>query len=183
MFYVGKGTKNRIDDHEKEAKKGVCSHKCNKIRSLPYILKQKIALFNDEQEAYDFETERIAFYGLKNLTNVVAGGQGAFSLRLKRLEYKKRKNIKQKSAKEILINGMYLLHDWAVLTNYGEYEVKTIPSGNKLNDAVSLMAKNIYNNHIKSVIKEAFEFEDKKDLLNEIKRYGLDLWRLEKIAA
>ena len=34
VFYVGKGTGNRIGDHEKEAKRGVSSKKCNKIRSI-----------------------------------------------------------------------------------------------------------------------------------------------------
>jgi hypothetical protein len=33
-FYVGKGSGNRIDHHEKEADKGVCSKKCNLIREL-----------------------------------------------------------------------------------------------------------------------------------------------------
>jgi hypothetical protein len=34
VFYIGKGKGARIDAHEKEAIKGVCSNKCNKIREI-----------------------------------------------------------------------------------------------------------------------------------------------------
>jgi hypothetical protein len=86
VFYVGKGTGNRIDHHEREAAKGVCSKKCNKINYIikrgHKITKQKVALFWDEQAAYDHETDLIAQYGLSNLTNIMAGGQTAFDRRL-----------------------------------------------------------------------------------------------------
>ena len=86
VFYVGKGTGNRIDHHEQEAAKGVCSKKCNKINYIMKrghkITKQKVALFWDEQAAYDHETDLIAQYGLYNLTNIMAGGQTAFDRRL-----------------------------------------------------------------------------------------------------
>jgi hypothetical protein len=86
VFYVGKGTGNRIDQHEREAAKGVCSKKCNKINYIikrgHKIKKQKVALFWDEQAAYDHETDLIAQYGLANLTNIMAGGQTAFDRRL-----------------------------------------------------------------------------------------------------
>lgn len=86
VFYVGKGTGNRIDQHEREAAKGVCSKKCNKINYIikrgHKIKKQKVALFWDEQAAYDHETDLIAQYGLSNLTNIMAGGQTAFDRRL-----------------------------------------------------------------------------------------------------
>lgn len=69
VFYVGKGSGNRIRYHRREALKGVCSKKCNKIKSLNYeIIEKEIAFFWDEQEAYDYETDRIEFYGLENLT-------------------------------------------------------------------------------------------------------------------
>lgn len=75
VFYVGKGSGNRIDAHEYEARKGVCSYKCNKIRQLWLenltVLKRKVAYFWDEKAAYQHEAERIAQY--PDLTNVVIG--------------------------------------------------------------------------------------------------------------
>lgn len=77
-FYIGKGKGNRIDAHEKEAAKGVCSKKCNLIRELQQnnisLIKRKIAYFRKEQDAYDFEKSHIESIGLHNLTNVVPGG-------------------------------------------------------------------------------------------------------------
>lgn len=85
-FYVGKGSGNRIEHHEKEALKEVCSKKCNKIKhiwSLGFeIHRKKNALFWDEQAAYDHETDLIAEIGLQNLTNIMPGGQTAFDRRL-----------------------------------------------------------------------------------------------------
>lgn len=85
-FYVGKGSGNRIEQHEKEARKGVCSKKCNKIKhiwSLGFeIQRKKNALFCDEQAAYDHETDLIAEIGLSNLTNIMPGGQTAFDRRV-----------------------------------------------------------------------------------------------------
>lgn len=86
VFYVGKGTGDRINDHEREARRGVCSKKTNKINKIIAqkleIIKRKVAYFCDEQVAYDFETEVIARYGLENLTNVMPGGQKAFERRM-----------------------------------------------------------------------------------------------------
>ena len=86
VFYVGKGSGNRIDAHERDAKKGICSKKTNKINSIEAsglkIKKQKVAFFWDEQAAYDHETDVIASYGLENLTNIMRGGQIAWDRRL-----------------------------------------------------------------------------------------------------
>lgn len=86
-FYIGKGKGNRLDAHEIEAAKGVSSHKCNKINSIKQlgfeVLKEKVAIFWCEQSAYDFETDLIEAIGLENLTNVMRGGQVAFTRRVK----------------------------------------------------------------------------------------------------
>jgi len=80
---IGKG----IHAHEKEAAraKTVCSKKINKINELRSagleIGKQQVAFFWDEQAAYDHETDLIEEIGLENLTNVLPGGQGAWSER------------------------------------------------------------------------------------------------------
>jgi hypothetical protein len=86
VFYVGKGKGKRIDSHEKDAAKGICSKKTNKINSIHsaglQIGKRQVAWFWDEQAAYDHETDVIEDYGLHNLTNIVPGGNGAWSTRL-----------------------------------------------------------------------------------------------------
>lgn len=74
VFYVGKGSGDRIDQHERETADGVSSKKCNKIRKIQnegfLIGKRKIAFFKDEKSAYEFEDERIRLYGKPNLTNI-----------------------------------------------------------------------------------------------------------------
>lgn len=124
IFYIGKGSGNRIDRHEKEALNGVCSKKCNKIRSIinkyGNISKNKIAYFKDEQDAYDFETEKIAEIGLINLTNIMPGGQKAFTRRLN--SYKERKRIGP-TPYETIINSEHIIRYWANLTDCGRYKV------------------------------------------------------------
>lgn len=83
VFYVGKGSGSRINGHENEARKstGVCSEKVNRIKEIweygAEIERRHIAWFWDEQEAYDFEAERVAEYTLEALTNIYPGGGGA----------------------------------------------------------------------------------------------------------
>jgi hypothetical protein len=71
VFYIGKGTGKRIYAHEKEARNGVCSNKCNKIKEIWSanldIDKKIIAYFNDEQYAYQVEADWIR--QTPNLTN------------------------------------------------------------------------------------------------------------------
>lgn len=80
VFYVGKGKKGRIDQHEAEARKGRQSRKCDRIREIEAaglkVKKRKVSSHTDEVEAYDAEIERISFYGLANLTNIASGGGG-----------------------------------------------------------------------------------------------------------
>lgn len=81
VFYVGKGTGNRIDDHERQARIGIRSHKCSVIRKIwkegGQVLRQKVAFFDTEDEAYQFEIHLIAFFGGKEeLTNKADGGEG-----------------------------------------------------------------------------------------------------------
>ncbi|QIG68256.1 GIY-YIG domain-containing protein [Rhizobium phage RHph_Y1_10] len=88
-FYVGKGQKGRMYQHVVEATKGVHSKKCERIRSILAIggeIKYKIVSRHaDENEALKAEFDRIAQYGLGNLTNVVPGGVIGAEVYLKRL--------------------------------------------------------------------------------------------------
>jgi hypothetical protein len=85
VFYIGKGKDNRIDHHEREARRGKLSHKCNLIRQIEasghQIGKRKVCHFEDEQQAYSFEAYLISKVGLQNLTNVTIGGGGSSTRR------------------------------------------------------------------------------------------------------
>lgn len=104
VFYVGKGSGNRINAHESEAKNGVCSHKCNKIRSLwrqnLKVGKRKVAYFWDEGDAYRHEAELITSYD--NLTNVVLGPAGGFVGPMPYVAHEK-KELSLKSALKMLL--------------------------------------------------------------------------------
>jgi hypothetical protein len=79
-FYVGKGTNDRILAHEQEAKRGHKCHKCNVIRKIWKMggVVQRYTVFTtpDEAEAYAYEIELIALYGLDTLANATHGGKG-----------------------------------------------------------------------------------------------------------
>src|SRR5260370_21912288 len=83
VFYVGKGRRDRITVHEREARNNVKSHKCGVIRKIwrngEQIVKEKIAFFDDSPEAAAlYEVALIFFmrpYG--HLTNEADGGEGA----------------------------------------------------------------------------------------------------------
>lgn len=84
-FYVGKGQRKRYANHLKEAQSGVHGPKCNRIREIldagHEYRWQIVGTFQDEQAAYDAEIERIAAYGLENLTNILPGGGRAWEAR------------------------------------------------------------------------------------------------------
>lgn len=102
-FYVGKGCRDRMHAHEREAARGVRSRKCDKIRELRAagleVGKRKVAEFDDEQAAYDFETDAIASIGLEKLTNVFPGGQTAWIDRERlRTEAKAKQDAKKRQS-------------------------------------------------------------------------------------
>jgi hypothetical protein len=81
VFYVGKGTGDRIDHHEIEAKKGVKSAKCDTIRLVwskgEQVVKAKVFETEIEQDAYIYEWILINLvYGYDTLTNIKEGGNG-----------------------------------------------------------------------------------------------------------
>jgi len=89
-FYVGKGQKRRVDDHEAEARKGVHSRKCDRIREIwragLAVEKRIVSRHQDENEALQAEFDLIAEYGLDSLTNVLPGGVIGAQVYLARLE-------------------------------------------------------------------------------------------------
>jgi len=84
-FYIGKGKGGRISAHEKEARRGVYSRKCARIREIWdagfEVRREFLEQFRDEAEAYAFEVKEIDRIGLDNLTNVLPGGGGVYPKR------------------------------------------------------------------------------------------------------
>ena len=79
IFYVGKGTGNRISQHVEDAKKGISGPKCDVIRDIlddGLKVKEKIIKkFKSEDLAYEYEKDQIEKIGLENLTNIAPGGR------------------------------------------------------------------------------------------------------------
>lgn len=130
VFYVGKGSGNRIMAHEQEARRGVCSYKCNKIRHLwsqnLEINKQIVAYFWNEKDAYEHEAERIASY--EYTTNVVGGPCGKFVGPMPRKE-EKPKELSAKKATEFLLARPDLLANYLSFTNVKRGKIKVEVSG------------------------------------------------------
>lgn len=81
IFYVGKGTGKRIAEHERQARRGVNSHKCYIIRKIwengGKVVRAIVYRTDNEQEAYDYEARLIADIGRDNLCNLTDGGDGS----------------------------------------------------------------------------------------------------------
>lgn len=93
-FYVGKGKANRMFDHVLAARAGKRGRKCDLIRLIEAegsaVQAIEVARFWNEDAAYLHEADRIADYGLENLTNVIPGGTGAYERYKSALGRKKR---------------------------------------------------------------------------------------------
>lgn len=75
VFYVGKGTSDRILEHEQEARSGGTSRKCDIIRSIwasgGQVVRVKLAFFNTDEEALAYEAFLIS--SLDELANIQEG--------------------------------------------------------------------------------------------------------------
>jgi hypothetical protein len=75
IFYVGKGTGDRILEHEQEARKGGNSRKCEIIREIwargEQVKKAKLAFFHTDEEALVYESSLIS--SLDELANIQEG--------------------------------------------------------------------------------------------------------------
>lgn len=78
-FYIGKGKGDRIDHHEKEARKSQSTAKTKLIAEIELeglsIVKNIVKRFKSENAAYKYEEKLIKKIGLENLTNVAPGGK------------------------------------------------------------------------------------------------------------
>lgn len=79
IFYIGKGKGNRINDHVKNARKGVIDNvkkyqRINEIHDAGYeVTLEKKHIYLSEREAYKLERELIADYKYLGLTNIQGG--------------------------------------------------------------------------------------------------------------
>lgn len=79
-FYIGKGTGNRIDQHERLINSRADRNQAKKDAILAIhnrgkqVLKKKVAEFEDEQDAYIYEWGMICLY-YSMLTNIYLGAQ------------------------------------------------------------------------------------------------------------
>lgn len=82
-FYIGKGKGRRIFKHEEEARRGCQCLKCNIIRKIwrngGEVQRYIVFTTDDESEAYAYEAEMIAHYGINSLSNLHAGGKGGIN--------------------------------------------------------------------------------------------------------
>lgn len=134
-FYVGKGKKDRIAAHEREAEKaeGVCSEKINKIKEIwaagLQVERRYVAWFWDEQAAYDFEAAHVDVYGLEALTNIIPGGGSCRGSYIQR-PVEPKPWTAEIAAKQIIASENLLswFCQWLIASDKGgEYEI----SGNK----------------------------------------------------
>jgi len=85
VFYVGKGSKSRATDHqryvvtENKEYKEQNPKRFNKIASILRcglsVEVRIVQRFDNEDEAYTFEEQRVEHYGLANLCNLMKGGK------------------------------------------------------------------------------------------------------------
>lgn len=80
VFYVGKGSGNRIYNHQDEARSGHACYKCMTIRMIwnaGFAVNGTIVHETEqEEEALQYERDLVAEYGIENLCNVHPGGAG-----------------------------------------------------------------------------------------------------------
>lgn len=82
VFYIGKGKGNRVSHHVQQFKRNSKHQsnkdKVNRIRSILdmnlEVIENIIQVFDTQEEAIEFESEMIAFYGIENLTNKYSKG-------------------------------------------------------------------------------------------------------------
>ncbi|MFN3352937.1 MAG: GIY-YIG nuclease family protein [Brevundimonas sp.] len=107
-FYVGKGKGRRIHRHEAEARRGVHSAKCDRIRAIwadgLAVERHVVAEYGDENEALAAEFDLIAAIGLDSLTNVLPGGvlgREAYMRRLREAETRNEQAMRAAMAKSM----------------------------------------------------------------------------------
>lgn len=160
VFYVGKGKDDRVREHEKEAHKGVCSAKCDRINDIEShglnIIRRQVAVFWCEKSAYDFEKKLIFSY--PNLTNLV------YAPRPKKLSV---------AGALKTIDNMSYYFAWWLINIYPHKKDVIIPHPCHFTESVMNI---FFNGLAKSTMKTAASTSDgKMKLSNIFKPYGIEL--------
>ena len=170
VFYIGKGTGKRIHAHEKEARNGVCSDKCNKIKDIwadnLQIEKKIIAYFNDEKYAYQTEADWIR--NTPNLTNngfVVKTNNKIFPFAAPLYE----------SAYEAVSTYIAEFAYWFKFSNGGKQTAKCVFKHNGIKERLcSIALETAYNSIFPKCLKEIQQSSRHEEMLaNELKHYGI----------
>lgn len=189
VFYVGKGCKGRIHQHEKDAARpdAVCSKKINKIKELwasdCEVGKGFYAFFWDEQAAYDCETDLIEEIGLDRLTNLLPGGQKAWE---RRRQERATRRPKQKDSEPLHV---WLGKDdsrtqtlWVRMADWVKAGMHK--NGKKLKVTVSnpeyrihaLITEAIYNSLLPSIWKQICEDDRTHSIVRDrLRPYGIEV--------
>lgn len=159
-FYVGKGKGNRINAHENQAARGVCSKKCNKIRSIwasgGTVIKQRVAVFWDEMAAYDHETDLIDEIGLENLTNLMRGGAGGWERRVTERRARRGAEMSARECLEIIQAHSSLFAYWLRHSKGGELSAKVAYAGRSIRKTLHAAALSlVFNGNGKKLLEKA----------------------------
>lgn len=177
-FYIGKGTGNRIDHHEKEALNGVCSHKCYKINKIQKvglkIIKQKIAYFWDEQYAYEIEEHLIKT--TPNLTNVVNRMERFKEMLQLPLVLQFKNDNLAKDAYEAVMKHCDAFAYWYKNSQGGKHIIQLQKSNDSTHEKIVVICINaLYKSIFPKVLKNIQESKQYEDLLKkELKVYGVN---------
>lgn len=101
VFYIGKGSGNRMHEHEKHARKELAYNpgSYETIRSIiergEHVVATKVFETDNECEAYQEEARAMLRYGMENLTNRRSGGTG------KSWHYREDKELLNKAARAV----------------------------------------------------------------------------------
>jgi hypothetical protein len=182
-FYIGKGTGKRLEAHEKEAFGQVCSKKTSRIKEIwasgAEVQKRINAVFWDEQSAYDHETDMIAMVGLKNLTNVLPGGQKAWIERQQELSRRRAVKAERQLAEQMFTPQnerlLLLVASWFKFGGHKGLKLKASAGGN-LGCMAAGVTMAFYNAFIPEMVSRVTKFADLRQKLAEaMKPHGVEV--------
>lgn len=124
IFYVGKGSGRRLQNHEVEARRGVRSSKCDRIRAIwadgHQVGREIVSRHEDENEALDAEYEMIESIGLSALTNVLPGGRLGTEAYMARAS-ERTKRVLRKGLVDLAPKFAFAMKAKAVTGGFGAY--------------------------------------------------------------
>lgn len=178
VFYVGKGSGDRLMRHEKDAAKECKGQKAKRIRDIwaagLQVERCRVAFFWDEQAAYDAETDRIEEIGLEHLTNVLPGGQKAWERR--KAARRAQIAMRAKSPLEMVLSMPGRIAYWLIHTNGGKEPAWMMFSGGRYEEVRNSVSQVAWLHFVPAILQKATETEaGKKKVADAVRPYGIDL--------